>query len=201
MNKKFFVLIIALSILSFLEGYFSSSSGLVTFYAPAITSNNAGELVPFSLSVKPGFGRVFVNVENTAFHSDVQQSFLLAISNAESILGVNFNNYDFYLTVDSPNGGDVSGQSAGALFTSAIVSVFTGRPLNSKTEMSAMLADNGTLLPVAGIDEKILAAYVAGKDKFIVSSQQVIPNQGELPASIQIIPVDNVSSAVNEMLS
>ncbi len=201
MNKKILLaFILSLSILSFLEGYFFSTSGSLTFYAPAITTNNAGELVPFSLSIKPGFGRVFINIENTQFASDVQQSFLLARSDAEEILGVNLNNYDFYLTVDA-NGGSVSGESAGALFTSAIVSVFTGKQLNQKTEISAMLASNNSLLPVDGIDEKILAAYVAGKNRFIVSSQQVIPNEDELPNGIQIIPVDNVSAAVSEMLS
>jgi len=95
----------------------------------------------------------------------------------------------------------VSGESAGALFASAIVSVFTGKPLNSKTEISAMLASNNSLLPVDGIDEKILAAYAAGKTRFIVSSQQVIPNESELPPGIQIIKVGNVSEAVKAMLS
>ncbi len=198
--KVFLVLVFALAVLSFWEGYFSSPSGSVTFFAPAITSGNAGELVPFSLAVKPGFGRVFVNVENSEFASSVQQSFLLAREEAETILGVDFHNYDFYLTVDA-SGGSVSGESAGALFTSAIVSVFTGKPLNSSVEVSAMLADNGSLLPVDGIDEKILAAYTAGKNVFVVSSQQVIPYESSLPSGVRIVRVDNVSSAVGMMLS
>jgi len=201
MNLKiFFIFILTLSVLSFLEGYFSSPSGFITFYAPAITTGNTGELVPFSLAIKPGFGRVFINIQNASFAPDVQQSFLLARRDAEQIMNVNLNNYDLYLVINN-NGGSVSGESAGALFASAIVSVFTGKPLNSKTEISAMLASNNSLLPVDGIDEKILAAYAAGKTRFIVSSQQVIPNESELPPEIQIIKVGNVSEAVKAMLS
>jgi ATP-dependent Lon protease len=54
------------------------------------------------------------------------------------------------------------GPSAGIVMATAIASLFTGRPVKTRTAMTGEITLRGTLLPIGGLKEKSLGAYRAG---------------------------------------
>ncbi len=91
-------------------------------------------------------------------------------SNAKE-LGLNeeeFENQDIYLHV--PEGATPKdGPSAGITMFTAIYSLFSGRKVNSKFAMTGEITLRGSVLPVGGIKEKILAAKRANITDIILS--------------------------------
>ncbi len=79
-------------------------------------------------------------------------------------LGINsekFNNADIHLHV--PAGAvPKDGPSAGVTMVTALVSLFTGRPVRSEVGMTGEVSLQGQVLPIGGLKQKILAAHRAG---------------------------------------
>ena len=78
-------------------------------------------------------------------------------------LGINadFEKIDLHLHV--PAGGvSKDGPSAGVAMTTALVSLFTGRRVRGDVAMTGEITLRGSVLPVGGIKEKVLAAHRAG---------------------------------------
>ncbi len=79
------------------------------------------------------------------------------------------------------------GPSAGVTMFTALVSLFTGRPVRSEVAMTGEITLRGMVLPVGGIKEKVLAAHRAGIKTVILPAQ----NQRDL----EEVP-DNVKKAL-----
>jgi ATP-dependent Lon protease len=79
----------------------------------------------------------------------------------EQGIGVDFEKIDVHLHVPA---GAVSkdGPSAGVAMTVALVSLFTGRRVRGDVAMTGEITLRGSVLPVGGIKEKVLAAHRAG---------------------------------------
>jgi ATP-dependent Lon protease len=76
-------------------------------------------------------------------------------------IGVDFEKTDIHLHV--PAGGvSKDGPSAGVAITVALVSLLTGRRVRGDVAMTGEITLRGTVLPVGGIKEKVLAAHRAG---------------------------------------
>jgi len=76
-------------------------------------------------------------------------------------INVDFEKIDLHLHVPA---GAVSkdGPSAGVAMTTAMVSLFTGRRVRGDVAMTGEITLRGSVLPVGGIKEKVLAAHRAG---------------------------------------
>ena len=74
---------------------------------------------------------------------------------------------DIHLHVQA---GDVpkEGASAGVTMAAALVSALTGRPLRGDIAMTGELGLGGQVLPVAGIEEKVLAAHRRGLARVVL---------------------------------
>jgi ATP-dependent Lon protease len=76
-------------------------------------------------------------------------------------INIDWDKVDVHLHVPA---GAVSkdGPSAGVAITTAVVSLFTGRRVRGDVAMTGEITLRGTVLPVGGIKEKVLAAHRAG---------------------------------------
>ncbi len=197
----FAFLTIALASAGVFLGYLAAPSPALhsDFYAPAVTDVGNGLLVKFRVSITPGQGRTLVNIQNAQYKEDAENAFLKAKANAEEILGVKLLFQDVILDVESI-GSNVGGESAGAMFTIGIISAYTGRKIASDVVMSAGITNDGVLFAVDSIEEKIIAAKINGKKKFIVAEKQQVKNE-DLIKDISIIRSSTVRDAVQQALT
>ncbi|MDO8660518.1 MAG: S16 family serine protease [Candidatus Woesearchaeota archaeon] len=171
----------------------------VSFQAPAVTNDGVGAVAVFKVSTAPGTGKLLVNLQSSKFKQDTENSLLKAKHNAEKYMDVKLINVD--ITVDTVTRNEVvEGESAGAMFTTAIVAAYSGKTFKKNAIASAGINQDGTLFPVEGIEEKVLATRNAGKTIFVVAKNQEIRNEHNLPNDVQIIRVATANEAIDKLL-
>jgi ATP-dependent Lon protease len=94
-----------------------------------------------------------------------------------------FQQFDLHIHV--PAGAiPKDGPSAGIAMATALVSVFTGTPVDHTVAMSGEITLRGQVLAVGGIKEKVLAARRAGVESVILP-QANRPDLEDIPAKIR----------------
>ncbi|XP_034257095.1 lon protease homolog 2, peroxisomal-like isoform X1 [Thrips palmi] len=91
------------------------------------------------------------------------------------------------------------GPSAGVTIATALVSLFSGRPVASDVAMTGEITLRGIVLPVGGIKEKVLAAHRAGLRRVILP-KKCEKDLVDIPESIKkdlfFIPVTHVDEVL-----
>jgi ATP-dependent Lon protease len=95
------------------------------------------------------------------------------------------------------------GPSAGVALTTALVSLFTGKPVRSDTAMTGEISLRGLVLPVGGIKEKVLAARRAGIQIVCLPARNEkdfddVPE--ETRRALRFLWVSNVEEVLREIL-
>ncbi|MBM3977614.1 MAG: endopeptidase La [Planctomycetes bacterium] len=93
------------------------------------------------------------------------------------------------------------GPSAGVTIYSALVSLFTGRPVKHDVAMTGEISLRGLVLPVGGIKEKVLAAYRAGIHTVLLPARNMkdledVPQK--VRDDVRIVPLERVDQALGE---
>jgi ATP-dependent Lon protease len=95
------------------------------------------------------------------------------------------------------------GPSAGVTMTTALFSLFSGRPVRSDLAMTGEVTLRGQVLPVGGIKQKVLAAYQAGLDTVILPKRNEV-DLDDLPQEarekMHFILVDKVDQVIASAL-
>jgi ATP-dependent Lon protease len=95
------------------------------------------------------------------------------------------------------------GPSAGVTMATALVSLFSGRPVRSDLAMTGEITLRGQVLPVGGIKQKVLAAYQAGLDTVILPKRNEV-DLDDLPQEarekMHFILVDKVDQVIASAL-
>ncbi len=76
------------------------------------------------------------------------------------------------------------GPSAGVTLTTALVSLFTGRPVRSTLGMTGEVTLHGRVLPIGGVKQKVLAAHRAGLDEVVLPAENG-PDLDDLPEAVR----------------
>lgn len=95
------------------------------------------------------------------------------------------------------------GPSAGITVATALLSCLTQRKVRCDVAMTGELTLRGDVLPVGGLKEKILAAVRAGISHLIfprLNQNDLKDFEGELPASLTLKPVKNISEVFSAAL-
>jgi ATP-dependent Lon protease len=144
----------------------TAPSGVVTGLA---WTPQGGEILFIESSLMPGTGRLTI----TGQLGDVmKESAQIALSLVRSRLatlvpGFEFEKNDVHIHV--PAGAiPKDGPSAGVAMVSTIASLFSGRSVNPKLAMTGEVTLRGTVMPVGGIKDKVIAAHRAGIERVIL---------------------------------
>ena len=117
---------------------------------------------------------------------------------AELGIGPGFEEKGFHVHV--PAGAvPKDGPSAGVTMVTALVSLMTARPVRSTVGMTGEVTLQGTVLPIGGVKQKLLAAHRAGLTEIILPFR----NEGDLddlPASVRQAMTIHLVRDVREVL-
>jgi len=95
------------------------------------------------------------------------------------------------------------GPSAGNAIMAAMVSLLTGRRVRGDVAMTGEITLRGTVLPVGGIKEKLLAAHRAGIKRAIIperNAKDLVELPDEVKKSMEIVLVKKVSETIAQSL-
>jgi ATP-dependent Lon protease len=92
------------------------------------------------------------------------------------------------------------GPSAGVTMTTALVSLFTGRPVRSTVGMTGEVTLQGRVLPIGGVKQKVLAAKRAGLKEVILPARNE-PDLDDLPKTVRDEMTIHLASEVSEVLA
>ncbi len=94
------------------------------------------------------------------------------------------------------------GPSAGVAMLTSLVSTLTDQPVDPRTGMTGEITLRGTVLPVGGIREKVLAGHRAGL-KRILLPQRNIRDLEELPKDvrddIEYVPIKSIDQLIRQV--
>jgi len=164
-----------------------------------------GEMLDVEAAVLDGTGKL----ELTGSLGDVMKESAHAavsfIRSRASQLGIE---PDFYKTKDIhlhfPEGAvPKDGPSAGITITTALVSALTGIAVKSSVAMTGEVTLRGRVLPIGGLKEKSMAAYLAGAKQVIIP-QRNISDLDEVETivkeNVEFVPVSDVMKVLETAL-
>lgn len=165
---------------------------------------HGGEILFIEAQTMPGSGKLIL----TGQLGDVmKESAQIALSLSRSHLsvvgsGIEFDKKDIHIHV--PSGAiPKDGPSAGVTMFVTLASLFTGIRVDPKLAMTGEVTLRGTVLPVGGIKEKLLAAHRAGIERIILparNEKDLVDVPTEVKDALSIKFVDNVDELLKEVL-
>ncbi|MGV8109871.1 endopeptidase La [Methanospirillum sp.] len=115
---------------------------------------------------------------------------------------IDFMNRDVHIHV--PSGSTPKdGPSAGITLFTALASLITGKPVDTRLALTGEITLSGSVLPVGGIKEKILAAHRAGITKIILPKENSVDLE-EIPLDVlqelTFVIVESIDEVLDETL-
>jgi ATP-dependent Lon protease len=92
------------------------------------------------------------------------------------------------------------GPSAGVTMVTALVSLLTGRPVQSGLAMTGEVSLSGRVLPVGGIKEKVLAAHRAGIRTLILPRRNEKNLMEDVPAVVRDVMTFHLADSIGDVL-
>lgn len=160
-----------------------------------------GEIMPIEVSINPGPEKLTL----TGKLGDVmKESAIAALTNVKTNSKQFGISEGFYkkseIHIHVPEGAiPKDGPSAGITMTVAIISAASGKPVRGDVAMTGEITLRGNILPIGGLNEKLLAAQKAGMTTVLVpydNLRDIDDIKPEIKKGIKIIPVKHISEAL-----
>ncbi len=164
-----------------------------------------GEVLQVEAVLMPGKGGLLLTGQlGDVMKESAQAAVTYAKSHAESF-GIDkdfFTKYDLHIHL--PAGAiPKDGPSAGITLLSSILSVLTGRAVNSSFAMTGELNLHGNILPIGGIKEKVLAAKRRGLKNLILpksNKKDIVDGDLKIFNGLNIMWFDDVKDVLDKVL-
>jgi len=163
-----------------------------------------GEILFIEETFMPGTGKLTL----TGQLGDVmKESATISLSLIRSRLAGQQTGFDFMTSdihIHVPSGATPKdGPSAGVTLFTALASLITGKTADPELAMTGEITLSGSVLPVGGIKEKVLAAHRAGIKKVILPRENLrdledVPE--DVRADLAFVPVESVEDVLREAL-
>ncbi len=164
-----------------------------------------GELLLVETSIMPGTGTIAATGKLGEVMQESAKAALTYVRSHSAELGLAA---DFYKQVDIhvhvPDGATPKdGPSAGITIVTAITSALLGIPVRSDVAMTGEISLRGRVLPIGGLQEKLLGAKRAGVSTILIPKDNV-RDLKEVPAEVlkdlDIVPVEHASEVLLKAL-
>jgi Lon-like protease len=151
----------------------------------AITGHKRGERVAFR--VERGKGEKNVSVEVQEVEDQPRVGILLRDLFPELPVKV---------TIQTQN--NIGGPSAGLMFTLSIIDKLTREDLTGGRRIAGTgeIAIDGSVLPVGGVGEKLIAVHRLGVTTFLIPAENCAGVKGQVPDGLRLVKVSKVDDAL-----
>jgi len=145
-----------------------------------------GDVLPVEVAVLPGRGRISLTGRLGEVMRESAKTALTYARSRAAELGLSSDFADrIDLHVHMPEGAiPKDGPSAGVCITTAVVSALTRVPVRRDVAMTGEITLLGDVLPIGGLNEKVVAAALAGYARVIVPKENE-PDWQELSAEVK----------------
>jgi Lon-like protease len=151
----------------------------------AITGHKPGERVAFR--VERGKGERNVSVEVQEVEDQPRVGILLRDL---------FPDLPVKVTIQTQN--NIGGPSAGLMFTLSIIDKLTSDDLTGGRRIAGTgeIALDGSVLPVGGVGEKLIAVHRLGVTTFLIPAENCAGVKGQVPDGLRLVKVSKVDDAL-----
>jgi PDZ domain-containing protein len=151
----------------------------------AITGHKPGERVAFR--VERGKGEKNVSVEVQEVEDQPRVGVLLRDL---------FPNLPVKVSIQTQN--NIGGPSAGLMFTLSIIDKLTSEDLTGGRRIAGTgeIALDGSVLPVGGVGEKLIAVHRLGVTTFLIPAENCAGVKGQVPDGLRLVKVSKVDDAL-----
>jgi ATP-dependent Lon protease len=164
-----------------------------------------GEILFIETSQMPGKGQLVMTGQLGGVMKESAQAALSWVRSRTRQLGVRsdfFEKTDIHVHV--PSGAiPKDGPSAGVALVASLVSLVTGRCVRSDVAMTGEITLRGSVLPVGGIKEKVLAAHRAGLKRVILperNRKDLVDVPEEVRAGLELVFVRRIDELLELVL-
>ncbi len=144
-----------------------TGNNTIVVEVPAVDQRGNGVPAYITVEIRPGKGRVLVDIGNVLSYYDTQNSARVAVKVAENFTGKSLKNYDVIFSFKAP-APVVEGGSAGAAMCAAVIALLEGKKIRDDVMITGTINMDGTIGPVAGILAKAKVAKDENKTTFLV---------------------------------
>lgn len=167
------------------------------YYLPAVDADDRGVVIPVTVSVRDGQEGILVNVDKVELRHDIQLALRESLATAERVTEAKLDSEHVYVSF-GVEGTDIlalHGKSWEAGLTIQIIGALRAESPGRETLITGIVANDGTLLPVGGIEAKAQAARSFGAKRLLVPEQSTEQRTADA-SGIEIEPVSTIESAV-----
>lgn len=134
----------------------------------AVNNESEGVYGYIKTSVRPGSGRVLVNVDSVLSNPDTQKSAQIATAVAGNYTNLDLSYYDVIYDLKI-NATYVEGPSAGAAMTVSTIAALKNMTINQSIAISGLINPDGAIAPAGALYQKGIAAQKSGATVFLVA--------------------------------
>jgi ATP-dependent Lon protease len=165
-----------------------------------------GEILNVDASIMRGSERLTLTGQLGEVMKESAQAALSYIRSHAKKLGVNPEfNKNREIHIHLPEGAiPKDGPSAGITMAMAIISAASNRAARNDVAMTGEITLRGNVLPIGGLNEKLLAAQRSGI-KTVLIPRENVKDLAEIPVKVKegvtIVPIDTIEEAMNHVFS
>ncbi|MDE5591525.1 MAG: endopeptidase La, partial [Helicobacter sp.] len=154
-------------------------------------------------SAKIAFSHIRFLIDNKLLKIDNKLFASLKLKQENKEVSI-YNHFDIHLHV--PEGATPKdGPSAGIAIGSALASIFSNRPIKSTIAMTGELTLKGKVLPIGGLQEKLIAAYKGGVKEVLIPKKNFQRDMDDIPKEVKegltIYPVETFQEVLKHIFS